>query len=317
MRPDLARETWTGWGVFAGVALVAGAAMYWFADDDGLAAKLTSAHSAYVGLGGPEPFSEVIAQQRAANLALRRTIDDRKRDTGFTVLRDFRIEPGDLTPGSGITPGYIFKQRFTAVREEIRSLAQPRSVAYEENLGFDGNGDVPADKDVPYLLTMLQLTQKACRITLSSNVKPVTFFSITHDKATLTGPDGRPPLIQEYPLTLTVHGDLVDVLRILFLFSQTNQQDSTHDYPLVLQGLDITGGNAKPIDQIQDVNAVFHIAGMRYLTDDERVKGTGPGFPMKLNAGANPGVPPAAVPTAGAPTPARPGGFNDAIKARP
>jgi hypothetical protein len=309
MRPDLQRDIWTGWGVCAGATILTGLAIYFFSDDGGLEGQLKTKHATYATLGGPVLFADVIQQQKAANQVLRRTIDDRKNDTGFVVARRFRVEPSDIPAGSGFTPGGIFQKRFGEVRQEIKDLAYNRHVGFEPNLGFGSDGTVPADKDVPYLLTMLQLTQKACRIALDKDVKPLTFFSITHGKAQLTGPDGRPNLIQEYPITLTVTGDLVDVLHILWQFSQVAPHIASdpepQDYPLVLQGLDITSNNAKPADQIQDVTAVFKIAGMRYLSDSERANGISIGFPQILHADQ----PPASAPTApGAPagTPAPP-----------
>jgi len=322
MRPDLSRDIWTGWGVCAAATVLTGIAIYFFSDDGGLESQLKTKHATYTSLGGQVPFADVIQQQKAANQLLRKTIDDRKRETGFTVARHFRVDPSDIPAGSGFTPGYIFQQRFAEVSQEIKDLAFERHVGFEPNLGFPSNGTVPSDKEVPYLLTMLQLTQKACRIALDKDVKPLTSFSITHGSAQLTGPDGRPNLIQEYPLTLTVTGDLVDVLHILWQFSQVAphlaNDTEPQDYPLVLQGLDITSNNAKPADQIQDVTAVFKIAGMRYLSDSERANGISAGFPLVLNAdqpapapGAPAGAPaPPRLPDGNAPAVPAPAGHN-------
>jgi hypothetical protein len=119
-------------------------------------------------------------------------------------------------------------------------------------------------------MTMLQLTEKAVGIVLAANEPPLESFAITHERAVETGPAGRPVLLREYPLTLKVRGSLKDILWILHRLSQFEADGK--DYPLILRGLVIQSENAKPKDNIQHLDAVFQLAGMQFLTPEERAR---------------------------------------------
>ncbi len=258
----------------SGALMIGGLLAWWFMQDDGLKDQLEAARSAHTKMTGPEVFSERIEKQRAANEALSHTIEDLKSENGFTVSREFRIEPEDIR--SGFNPGYIFKNRFTGVRQRLNDIAQQKRIEYKEdnlNFGFGSDEKVPPDRDAPDLLIMLQLTEKAALIAFNTRT-PIAKFNITHGTKTVTGPAGRPPLVREYPLTMEITATLEDVLWILHALSQVKEPEPgkpRDDYPLVLQGgLTINGMNPTEKDEIQLVQAVFKIAGMQFLTPQER-----------------------------------------------
>ncbi len=62
------------------------------------------------------------------------------------------------------------------MRQALRQKAQPQSVQYDENVGFPDETVVPPDSEAPYLMTMLQLTERVVNIVLSSEHAPVESF---------------------------------------------------------------------------------------------------------------------------------------------
>jgi hypothetical protein len=264
MLPDLRREETTGWLTFSAV-LLAMLITWWTLHDNGeLAAQVDQARAAWQALTGAGDLKQLVDHQRQANQELRATIAERMQAFGF------KLDPRFVIPANERQPGYFFIQRFIAVRQALREKAQPYGVEYQENLGFGDAKDVPDDKDAPYLMTMLQLTEKAVGIALAANEPPLESFSITHERVVETGPAGRPVLLREYPLTLKVRGSLKDILWILHRLSQFEADGK--DYPLILRGLTIQSEeNAKPKDNIQPLDAVFQLAGMQFLTPEERI----------------------------------------------
>jgi hypothetical protein len=154
------------------------------------------------------------------------------------------------------------------VQDYCRPKARERSIAYQENLGFVKTAKVHKDEDAPYLLAMLQMTRKAADVILSTP-SPVQSFKITQlqKQATITGPAGRPPLLREYVLTLNVRGSLSDLLWILHRLAQKEEEN---DYPLIVRGIRIESKNLDPKDSIQQLDAVFEVAAMEFLSEEER-----------------------------------------------
>ncbi|MBA3707843.1 MAG: hypothetical protein H0W83_03360 [Planctomycetes bacterium] len=269
MRPDVKKETRAGWLVLAAAVLVSALIVWWFSQDDGSGNQLSVARAQHESMKGPELFTTVLDKQRSANDELRKTIEDLKGELNIQPDPIYTL-PAVLPNGEHKSEFFTRQRYFT--RDALRHLAESRSIPFNEDLGFSAGDETPPDKEAPFLLTMLQLTEKAARIAFSTPGAPITKFEISHGVETLTGPAGRPPLVREFPLKMEVTGTLQDVLWILHAFSQikTSEPDKPKDFPLILQHLRIKGSNEKPKDQIQLVEATFDIAGMRYLSEEER-----------------------------------------------
>jgi hypothetical protein len=266
MIPDVKKEEQTGWLVLAGAVLVSLVGLWVVSDGDGLAAKAEEAR-AQLATGGREGMRVHVERQTEANQALRGTIEQLKNDTAFVLAEEFVI------PKEERQPGYFFKRRFVEVRERLRNKAAARRIVYDENIGFGADPAVPADTEAPYLMTMLQLTEKLVGIAIDSPT-PLDSLSVTHGPAIDTGPESRPVLLREYPLQLQVRGGLKDVLWILHRISQVEAAGDgvKRDYPLILRGFSIKSDNATPKDDISQLDAVFDLAAMRFLSEEERAK---------------------------------------------
>lgn len=277
MLPDVQREVMTGWASLAGTVLVVGLTV-WMVWDYGVSAeRVEQARVASGELSGKEELRTRVERQREANQALRATIEKLKKDCEFDLEERFRI------PESEKQPGYLFKRRFVEVRQALREKAEPKRIAYEENIGFGTDAQVPDDREAPYLMTMLQLTEKLVAIAIAAP-EPLESLSVTHGPAVDTGPESRPVLLREYPLELTVRGTLKDILWILHRISQVDPigpDGRKRDYPLILRGLSIQGDDlthkdptgkagVRFKDDIAQHEAVFRLAGMQFISEKER-----------------------------------------------
>ncbi len=262
LRPDLRKPLLTAWLTLGGVALLCAGVLYWLADAGEVPQQLKTAEAEQSKLKGTVDLLQRISQQKQANETLRSTINQLKTATGFTPVAPFIVPPN--TP----QPGQYFNEQLAAVQDFCRPKAFSKSIVYQERLGFENTAKVPKDEDAPHLLAMLQLTRKAADIILSTPT-PVQKFQITQPSkvAIITGPAGRPALLREYPLRLEVRASLSDLLWILYTLARS---DSAGDYPLVVRGWRIESKNLNPNDEIQQLDAVFEVAAMRFLTDNER-----------------------------------------------
>ncbi len=216
MLPDLSIEQRNSWLVLGGATVVVLGVLWYVWDGSGpLGDQVEAAHIAREKISGSskQDMHQRVEQQRQANDELRRTIEKLKGESGFEVFAKFAILP------SGDQPGYQFKRRFIEVRQALREKAAPRSILYDENIGFGSDDKVPDDIQAPYLMAMLQLTEKAITIAINTP-SPLYSMSITHGPAVETGPENRPVLLREYPLELKVHGTLKDILWILHRISE-------------------------------------------------------------------------------------------------
>lgn len=277
LRPDLRKPLLIGWAVLAGAVLLCGAVLLWLGDEGDLPTQLTAAEADQRKLAGPVDLAKRIAEQEQANTTLVQTIEHLKAETGLVVTAPFLVPPGHPQPGQ------YFNEQIAAVQDYCRPKAQGRSIAYQERLGFENTAKVPRDEDAPYLLTMLQLTRKAADVILSTPT-PVQSFKITQPlkQAMVTGPTGRPPLLREYPLRLEVRGSLTDLLWILHRLAN---RDGAGDYPLIVRKWTIDSRNYTPENEIQQLDAVYEIAAMQFLTPTERAAkpgaATAPATPNK------------------------------------
>jgi hypothetical protein len=262
LRPDLRKPLLIGWGILAGVVVVCLAVLWWLGDEGELPNQLTAAETDLQKLAGKVDLAQRISEQEKANATLVQTIERLKAETGLVVTAPFLVPPGHPQPGQ------YFNEQIAAVQDFCRPKAQGRSIAYQERLGFENTAKVPRDEDAPYLLTMLQLTRKAADVILSTPT-PVESFRITQPlkQPMTTGPAGRPPLLREYPLRLEVRGKLTDLLWILHHLAN---REGPGDYPLIVRKWTIDSKNLSPTEKIQQLDAVYEIAAMQFLSPAER-----------------------------------------------
>jgi Tfp pilus assembly protein PilP len=266
MMPDVSKETKQGWLFLAGTVAVCVIAFF-IISDGGALIEQAQALQEKIKAGGDDDMRQHVQRQVEANQNLRKTIEQIKNDTKFEVAKYFQI------PDKEPQPGYLFKRKFIEVREKLRNKAAARRVEYDQNLGFGEDPKVPDDRDAPYLLAMLQITEKVVTIALDTEA-PLETFAVKQHPAVDTGPESRPILLREYPITLTVRGGLKDILSILHRISLVAKTEAgaASDYPLILRGLAIESKNATPRDDISQLDAVFELAAMRYMSEEERAK---------------------------------------------
>ena len=271
LRPDLRSSLLTAWAVFAGALLICGLVIWWMSDSGELPEQLTAAEKEHSQLDGNVDLAKRIVEQKQANDTLSQTITVLKASSRFTPESPFKV------PANHPQAGQYFNEQLAAVQDYCRPKAAGRSIGYQENLGFEKTAKVHKDEDAPYLLAMLQMTRKAADVILSTPT-PVQSFQITQPQkqATITGPAGRPPLLREYVLTLNVRGSLSDLLWILHRLAQKEEES---DYPLIVRRVTIDSKNINPKDDIQQLDAVFEVAAMEFLSEEERAAAA------KANAG--------------------------------
>lgn len=289
MHVNLKKERQIAWAVLGGVALL-GLIVLWMMSDDGqLAQQLSSAEAEHAKMVGPEKLSDRIDAQRRANQKLARTIEELKKQVGFT---------SELAIKAGEQHNLYFSNARARVREELNNKAAQLSIDdIDDWFGF-GSGKstapltkLPPENEADFLLVMLQLTEKAAMVALNAP-DPLERLIISHgDRPVLTGPQGRPPLLKEYPLTLKVRGSLESILTILHQLSAKNvnansviSDQISKDYPLVITYFLIDSAKSKDKDGIQQLDATFNLAGMEFLSEKER--GEAPA------GGASPGAAP-------------------------
>lgn len=260
MSPDVTSASRGGLVALLAALLAAGGLAYWsWSDSPEVDARLEAARTAAGKIGGKEPLRARVERQRAANVELRANIAQLKKEAGFHRDERFTVPPNEREPGK------FFLNRFVEVRQDLREKAVRQRIDSDERLGFPPDDRVPPDGEAQQLLDMLQLTEKALRVVLAAP-DPVEWFDIAHGRPYETGPVARPPLLAEYPLTLKVRGSLTTVLWILHQFGVRTERD----YPLILRGLTIRSDNTKAKDDVQQLEAVFELAGMSFLADATR-----------------------------------------------
>lgn len=266
MSPDLSSASRGGLAALGAAILAAAGLAYWaWSDAPEVETRLEAARTAAAKIGSKEPLRARVERQLAANGELRANIAQLKAEAGFR--RDVRF----TVPERENEKGKFFLNRFVEVRQDLREQAMRRRIDSDERLGFPPDDRVPPDGEAQQLLDMLQLTEKALRVVLQAP-DPVEWFDIAHGKPYETGPVARPPLLAEYPLTLKVRGSLTTVLWILHQFGTR----SDRDYPLIIRGLTIRSDNSKAKDDVQQLEAVFELAGMAFLADATRDATAGP-----------------------------------------
>jgi len=330
MQPNVAKEQRNGWLALAGAALVSFACVGWYSMDSDLTDRLAAAKDQYRKLHGPEPMVVHIERQKLANANLQDTIEDLKKATGFPDATYFTITDADRATRDHAAS--IFLRKLNIVQDECEHQAQNFSLRHwsENSLGFPEVAKVPSDAEVPYLMTMLQLTRRAARICfstppLSRNTDPIKEIQFTHElkPEKPTGPSGRPPLLTEYPLTIKFTASLTETMWILWRFSVGQVDDASqpadpadrieddidpNPYPFLLESFSVSSPAAEETDPVDlehsFITVTMRVAPVKFVTQQIReALPTAPGAPQPRTAAAPASAQPAA---SGASSGARP-----------
>ena len=301
MRPDITEDMRIGW-IALGVAVVIVVIAFFVMHDGGQALKaVTTAEKKYKQNKGNAdyPLLEQIQLQREANEQLAQNIHVLKTAVGIKPVRPFALPP-NYTKQKGL----YFRLVYDIVVEYLNNRARFKRIdPYSTNLGFTfADGQVISEEQAEEELIRLQLTVRAMLLALSTPDR-LQEITIEHSPIVLTGPVKRPPLLREYPFTLRVRGSLKDILWLLHQYaSDTVPIDTVGDwnklvtqvqrnmgrkiepttskdhFPLILRGLRINSENSEPLDDVTQLDAEFELAGMEFLSDDEReTAGSGAG----------------------------------------
>jgi hypothetical protein len=269
MRIDLSRERSQAWLICVAALVLALGVLWLIYDPKTLAAAAQKPRTATTK---GTPLHERIKEQRAATERLRDALEQLKAREGFQLSKDFQVLAGSGDPRES-EPIFRFKTRLTDVSQRVIDAATPRSVQWTEFLGFPNKAKVDEEKVVPRLLASLQLTDKAASVALTTK-DPIEALSFQQARPEITGSQGRPPLIEEYPLTMTVRGPLKAILEILHRVTRIEDPNrrtpDIPDFPLIVRSLHIDGENPTSKSDITQLIATFELAGMRFLTPEER-----------------------------------------------
>ncbi|MDA3959755.1 MAG: hypothetical protein PF961_03120 [Planctomycetota bacterium] len=304
MKPVIRPALRTSWLVFVGSVVVCALFLAFWSDWGAVAAEVETARTQYEDRLGSLNLAGQVAAQQNANAVLQKHIDELKAQTGVREVVPFTV-PEDFTkPASE-----YFRVAYSRIRDDLLRLASLRgSQGYDQDLGFGFlQGGLPDPERVEQWLLMLQLTSKASYLALSAphntlhNIKVGDLGSAF--EPVLTGPEERQALLREYRFDLQVEGSLHD---ILWLVHQLSAETQTEDHrkmqqwlsgrngvadkvyqalygeqtqapggdatvsPLVVLGLKIDSQNLEADQSVQTLSAHLQLAGMEFLTDEER-----------------------------------------------
>lgn len=273
MAPDVQKETTQGWVVCAG-ALVMVLIGLWVVSDGGSLAQQVADQQAAIK-PGTQDLQLLVRRTEEANRVLGETIATLKRQVGFDTETAFEVADNIEFKRQ---PGYFFVLKRNAIIDRLRKRAHEKGIAdFEEYAGFGvGQHRPPAESPPPDdqaldLLRMLQITDKAVSLCLETPTPLQKLLVKPHNvvKPVEVAAPGRAPLLKEYRLTLELRGSLHDILWILHRLSPGRDAPEA-DYPLILKDLLITSENRSPVDGVQLIDCTVTVAGMRFLSPEER-----------------------------------------------
>lgn len=296
MRPDTHKEQQQGW-IVLGVAFVLCLGVAgWYAQDDGLSTRVQGAAQKQAGHKGTELMAEHIESQVHANQILAQSIGELKTHTAFQLAPFFTITP-DERRETGFKDGEIWLRRqFSPIAGELEDRAKDFSLKdwqRDQSLGFN-EALVPPDNEVTLYSKVLQITYRIATICFSvppnSGVDHIHSLQISHGTQIRTlpqkvAPAGRPLLMIEYPISVTVSGPLTDIDYILYRFTNPEEFPKPDDpdlkldpgkYPLVLKHCTILCNPSvaneppAPVPAALDVTATMVVAAIEFVPDAER-----------------------------------------------
>lgn len=298
MKPNLSRERRTSWLLLMAAAILGSIVVAIVHDWGEAAGQLEQAHTHHQQIAGPADLADLISQQQAVNSAVAERIAQRQEEVGIHPLPPF------VVPAAGIVAAEYFQILYYTIREDLKNLAMNRGAVkrFDENMGFAfAQGRPPVGDPIEQWLTMLQLVSKATYLAGQSRWREIESIDITPIRAAdgvERGAPGRPAMLVEFPFQMRVRGTLRDILWLLHELSADHSLEPTpaaealrdwrHDLigklrerariaiadddelddmigPIAVLGLSIEGGNLNPIDNLQQLEAVFDLAGMRFL----------------------------------------------------
>ncbi len=293
MRPDVSEDMKVGWISIALVAVVSLIILLYFSDSGKSATKLAKEKRTYESNKGDSDFLLIdqIQEQTRENLNLLANITDLKNAVGIKPIRPFA-----LPPNAKIQKNYYHRQVYDIAREYLNRRARNMRInEYDDAMGFKfPDGELVPEERAPEELIRLQLTVRAMLLALSTPDR-LQEITIKHHPIVETGPVKRPPLLREYPFTIRVRGSLKDILWLLHQYSADEVQETTlkdwnklvthfqrelgrnikatsarDHFPLILIGMKIDSENSEPLDSVEQLEAEFELAGMEFLSDEER-----------------------------------------------
>jgi hypothetical protein len=256
---DLQRETRIAWSVLGGTFLVGLIVLLVLADTGELKDQVEQESLEQKKLSGNELIATRIEAQRIANQRLAETING---NSGLKAQVKYRKDETYEIPADDkemqAQHGAWFLRTFNKAALPLYRRAQELGIGeYEKVLGFPAGKLDKAQVDpelahtdndrADYLLIMLDITEKVAWLAMATET-PLQKLLISHgDNPIESGPEGRPPLLIEYPFTLKVRGTHKDVLWLMRELSVSvvdrkvvPYSNYTRKYPIIVRGFDET-----------------------------------------------------------------------------
>lgn len=117
-----------------------------------------------------------------------------------------------IVPEDEPQPGFYFRRLLTKKRNDLLFYAGNRGVeSVDITLGFQEN--VPEDSEVPGMMKKLAAACELVMAAADSGVRAVE--NINHLKLSTSGPSGYAPFIEEHAVTMSIHCDIVALMKFV------------------------------------------------------------------------------------------------------
>lgn len=311
MRPRLDNEVKLNWIILAAVVVIGAGALAWFADWGAGAEQVDEERRRYNNRVGDLLYSEQLNRMRARNDDLSNYLLELQQQVGIREVPPFLMPPDDVKPGLYFT--VVYSQIWSVLQQRANrfSVASYDYQIGFGHLG--GRPPASREEVRYYLTMLQLITKAVYLglSTPDKTVQHLAINGVDPANRRVTGPAGRPPLLIEYPFELQVHASLKDILWLLHqlsddqldprrrssvqgAFSKWLQQDiiaalaenSDQQFslsgaegagnevcPLIVRGLSVTSGNLQAVDQLEQLEVTIQLAGMEFLTTNERIEG--------------------------------------------
>ncbi len=204
-----------------------------------------------LGRSGLVDMQDYYRELLALKESKRKNVEDLKLKLEIKPTPEFVADREEKNPGA------YFKKILDRKRTELLMESSRRNIEIPESLGF--GEEIPPDDTAADLLRFLYIKDQLIRIGLESGIVSVT--SIKHSEKVKTGPDKDAMFINEFPVRMTVQGNLKSIMRILYRMRSRNRF-------LILRNLEIVSENENPDDGEQVLGVGFSVAGMTFSQID-------------------------------------------------
>lgn len=296
MKPELYDDTKISWYWFAG-ALVIALILVWIMQPGAKQQRqLEQQRSTYARERG-EPMRSQIERYRQNTIELAETIEQFKERFGMAQFPPF------ILPESEKRDPWAYLDRVGAsVVSRLGRIATVRGIELvDPDLGlineYKNIGETPQESLYQVMLTARTIY---LAVQVPPSGQPLQSVNVTHAMSQLAGSPERPPLLQEFPLRLTITGGHEEVLWVLHQLSveepklmhgnvqngweefvQDVQMDTGQEgafdrigfrehFPMVLRNFELLSENYSENEAVQTVTAHFDIAAMRFLDAADR-----------------------------------------------